>query len=109
MYGAAVTQQRLTNGVRVQVLSQHIEAADISDFQKMQMQANVTTFEDVLGGCERLLRTPIPLSYTRHTSRFLLLWLTALPFCMWTTMGWGTIPATVLIAMLLLGYAFVQL
>jgi hypothetical protein len=28
-------------------------------------------FEDAVGRCERLLRTPIPLSYTRHTSRFM--------------------------------------
>ena len=30
-----------------------------------------TFFEDAMGSCERILRTPIPLSYTRHTSRFL--------------------------------------
>lgn len=30
--------------------------------------------QEVAGGCERLLRTPIPLGYTRHTSRFLMLW-----------------------------------
>ncbi len=28
-------------------------------------------FEDIVGTCERILRAPIPLSYTRHTSRFM--------------------------------------
>lgn len=28
-------------------------------------QENCTFFYDALGGCERLLRTPIPVSYTR--------------------------------------------
>ena len=32
-----------------------------------------------MGACERILRTPIPLSYTRHTSRFLTIWLALLP------------------------------
>lgn len=30
--------------------------------------------QDVTGGCERILRTPVPLMYTRHNSRFLLIW-----------------------------------
>ncbi len=30
--------------------------------------------QDALGTCERILRTPIPLGYTRHTSRFLMIW-----------------------------------
>jgi hypothetical protein len=38
--------------------------------------------------CEKLLRTPLPLSYSRHTSRFLVTWLTALPFCSWQVVGW---------------------
>jgi predicted membrane chloride channel (bestrophin family) len=32
---------------------------------QLAMDANITAFEDVLGTCERILRTPIPLSYTR--------------------------------------------
>jgi hypothetical protein len=36
--------------------------------------------QDMQGCCERILRTPIPLSYTRHTSRFMMIWLTLLPF-----------------------------
>jgi ion channel-forming bestrophin family protein len=46
-----------------------------------------------LGGCERLLGTPIPLSYTRHTSRCLILWLATLPMALWPCMGWATVPA----------------
>lgn len=37
-------------------------------------------FADVTGGCERILRTPVPLMYTRHNSRMLAVWLTLLPF-----------------------------
>lgn len=87
----------------LQVMSHIIERSGISDMQRLQMQENITTFEDILGGCERLLRTPIPVSYTRHTSRFLLLWLTILPYALWAKLAWATVPAVGLIALLLLG------
>lgn len=48
----------------------------------MAMDMNLTAFEDVLGGCERIYKTPIPVSYTRLTSRFLIVYLFALPFCL---------------------------
>jgi ion channel-forming bestrophin family protein len=87
----------------LQVMSHIIEGAGINDFQRLQMQQNVTTFEDILGGCERLLRTPIPVSYTRHTSRFLLIWLTILPLALYAKLVWATVPAVGFIALLLLG------
>jgi|LauGreDrversion2_5_1035112.scaffolds.fasta_scaffold89906_2 predicted membrane chloride channel (bestrophin family) len=46
------------------------------------MDLNITAFEDVLGGCERIYKTPIPLSYTRLTSRFLIVYLFSLPWCL---------------------------
>lgn len=39
----------------------------------------------------------------RHTSRFLVIWLTAMPFTLWKSCGWSMIPATGMIAFLLLG------
>ena len=39
--------------------------------------------------CERILRAPTPLVYTRHTSRFLLAWCLFLPLGLYTV----TIPA----------------
>lgn len=39
----------------------------------------------------------------RHTSRFLMIWLTCLPFALFSTCGLGTIPLVFLIAFLLLG------
>lgn len=87
----------------LQMMSHIIENAGVTGFQMQQMQANITTFEDILGGCERLLSTPIPVSYTRHTGRFLLIWLTVLPYPLWPLLKWGTIPAIAFIGLLLLG------
>lgn len=87
----------------IQVLSTMVRSAEANEIEQLQMFMNLTTFEDILGGCERLLSTPVPLSYTRHTARFLLFWLTFLPFGLWTTIGWGMVPCNILIAALLLG------
>jgi len=85
------------------VMSEIIGSTKLNSMEAMQMQMNLTHFHDQLGGCERLLRTPIPLSYTRHTGRFLLIWLTLLPFGLWKTCGWSTLVIEAITALLLLG------
>ena len=47
---------------------------------------------------QRLFETPIPVSYTRHTSRSLMLWLLSLPFALWTIMGTSMVPACLVIS-----------
>ncbi|PSC74369.1 UPF0187 chloroplastic [Micractinium conductrix] len=68
-----------------------------------RMDENLTALEDMVGGCERILRTPIPLSYTRHTSRFMMIFLSLLPFALWESCRWATVPAVTIISFLLLG------
>ena len=47
---------------------------------------------------QRLFETPIPVSYTRHTSRSLMLWLLTLPFALWPIMGLSMVPACLFIS-----------
>ena len=47
---------------------------------------------------QRLFETPIPMSYTRHTSRSLMLWLLSLPFALWSIMGTSMVPACLVIS-----------
>ncbi|KAL4425568.1 hypothetical protein ABPG75_009584 [Micractinium tetrahymenae] len=70
---------------------------------QLQMDANLTAMEDALGTCERILRTPIPLAYTRHTSRFMMIWLSLLPLTLWASCRWAMLPFSLIIAFLLLG------
>ena len=88
---------------RPQVLSELVESAHISEMQRWQMHRNITTMHDLLGGCERILRTPIPVAYTRHTTRFVILWMTLLPYALWAKFEWATIVIAPLIGVLLLG------
>lgn len=85
------------------VLTELVAAAALPDSQRVRVDENLTACEDAMSACERILRTPIPLSYTRHTSRFMVIWLSCLPLGLWPVVGWGTVPLTVAIAFLLLG------
>jgi hypothetical protein len=38
----------------------------------------------------------------RHTTRFLVVWLTAMPYCIWGQLHWFTVPVSVVVAFLLL-------
>ncbi|GFR42220.1 hypothetical protein Agub_g3113 [Astrephomene gubernaculifera] len=87
----------------ISMLSELTRQLPLSQLQALQMQENVTFFYDALGGCERLLRTPLPLSYTRHTARFLTIWLALLPLGLWERYHWSMLPVIALIGVLLLG------
>jgi hypothetical protein len=61
-------------------LSVAIDRLPMHFMSKNEINNNLSFFEDTLGGCERLLSSPMPLFYTRHTARFLSTWLLLLPF-----------------------------
>ncbi|GBF91441.1 hypothetical protein Rsub_04181 [Raphidocelis subcapitata] len=87
----------------LQAMSAVVRAARLDPIGTSRLDINLETFEDIMGACERILKTPIPLSYTRHTSRFLTLWLATLPFVLWNHIHWGVIPSTAVISFLLFG------
>lgn len=66
-----------------------------------QLQGEVRTLTQVIGDCERLKMTPIPLSYSRHASRYFTLYLLTLPFVLATS---GCSPWTIPVVCLGLGY-----
>eukprot|EP00246_Nothoceros_aenigmaticus_P016087 TRINITY_DN7057_c0_g2_i1.p1 TRINITY_DN7057_c0_g2~~TRINITY_DN7057_c0_g2_i1.p1 ORF type:complete len:358 (+),score=27.70 TRINITY_DN7057_c0_g2_i1:169-1242(+) len=78
----------------VQMLSNVLAQCELSDMNRVSMDRNLTQLHDNIGGCERLFRTPIPVSYTRLISRFLVLWHIALPLCLWQSCGLLIVPAT---------------
>ncbi|KAL3944795.1 MAG: hypothetical protein SGBAC_001118 [Bacillariaceae sp.] len=89
-------------------LSMAIENLPMHFLRKMQMHKSITIFEDNLGGSERLLTSPVPLFYSRHTARFLSFWLLLLPFAMYDAFAstWnhvGIIPTTSVISLFMLG------
>eukprot|EP00184_Porphyridium_aerugineum_P005069 CAMPEP_0184695116 /NCGR_PEP_ID=MMETSP0313-20130426/2852_1 /TAXON_ID=2792 /ORGANISM="Porphyridium aerugineum, Strain SAG 1380-2" /LENGTH=380 /DNA_ID=CAMNT_0027153511 /DNA_START=379 /DNA_END=1521 /DNA_ORIENTATION=- len=56
--------------------------------ERQTFEMGVADLIDILGACERIAKTPVPLSYSRHTSRFLSLWCLTLPFLYVRQDGW---------------------
>eukprot|EP00930_Biecheleria_cincta_P054873 TRINITY_DN41263_c0_g1_i1.p1 TRINITY_DN41263_c0_g1~~TRINITY_DN41263_c0_g1_i1.p1 ORF type:complete len:490 (+),score=67.66 TRINITY_DN41263_c0_g1_i1:213-1472(+) len=69
-----------------------------------EMDRSLTTLHNVLGACEKILRTPIYTPYTRFTSRFLHMWCNALPLAMFPLAGpVMTVPITLVTSFFMLG------
>lgn len=60
---------------------------ELSLTQVDKAEEAITVLAQVVGGSERLLSTCIPPTYTRHTSRSLILWLVVLPFSLVPSMS----------------------
>jgi putative membrane protein len=58
---------------------------------------------DVVGICERILRTPMPLAYSIHLKQLLMIYCLSLPFQMVDQLEWMTAPIVALISFTLLG------
>lgn len=76
--------------------------------RRNQLDADVSLFEDISGGCERIFSSPIPLVYSRHSARFLAAYLIFLPFGLWEPYksSWNhiaMIPSVAVISIFLLG------
>ena len=66
----------------LQDLSTAIENLPMHFMRKNEVHRAATIFEDNLGSSERLLTSPVPLFYSRHTARFLSFWLLLMPFAL---------------------------
>ncbi|KAG1835830.1 Bestrophin, RFP-TM, chloride channel-domain-containing protein [Suillus subalutaceus] len=66
--------------------------------------ATITQLVDALTGLERILTTPIPFSYSIHLWLVTVVYCLALPFQVWSTLKWVTIPATVVASFIFFGF-----
>eukprot|EP00638_Chattonella_subsalsa_P014630 CAMPEP_0117821524 /NCGR_PEP_ID=MMETSP0949-20121206/3115_1 /TAXON_ID=44440 /ORGANISM="Chattonella subsalsa, Strain CCMP2191" /LENGTH=307 /DNA_ID=CAMNT_0005660687 /DNA_START=673 /DNA_END=1597 /DNA_ORIENTATION=+ len=73
----------------VQDLSMLLRRCQLSPMQLLCLDKCVAFYCDSIGVCERIFKTPIPLVYTRHTSRFLTTWLLFLPLALYEVSGSG--------------------
>lgn len=81
----------------------HPNLGGLDHMAATEMDRSLTTFQNVLGACEKILRTPIYSSYSKFTCRFLTLWCTSLPFALYPLLGLATLPASMTITFFMLG------
>ena len=84
-------------------LHEQYERNCLDVYQLTGMNQLLNSMIDVLGGCERILKTPIPLAYSIHLKQLLLLYCLALPFQMVKDLSWGTGLVVALISFTLFG------
>ena len=66
--------------------------------------ASVNQLTDALTGLERILTTPIPFSYSIHLWLVTIIYNLALPFQIYPTLGWVTIPACRIVSFIFFGF-----
>jgi ion channel-forming bestrophin family protein len=84
-------------------MQQQYERNRLNIYQLNAMQQLLNDLVDCLGGCERILRTPMPLAYAIHLKQLLLLYCLSLPFQMVKDFGWATGVIVSLVSFTLLG------
>ncbi|KAL5994812.1 Voltage-dependent chloride channel 1, chloroplastic [Asimina triloba] len=78
----------------IEFISQSLKLLQIDESKRNILESKLACFHEGIGACEQLMGIPIPLSYTRLTSRFLVLWHLTLPVILWDDCNWIVIPAT---------------
>jgi ion channel-forming bestrophin family protein len=58
---------------------------------------------DILGGCERIKKTPIPFSYNTYIKQFIVAYTLALPFGLVKEFGYWTVPAVMFLFYAMMG------
>jgi len=84
-------------------LQQQSRRHALNTYQLTKIQGLLNNLVDNLGGCERILKTPIPLAYAIHLKQLLLLYCLFLPFQLVAELGWLTGPIVALISFTLFG------
>ena len=89
-------------------LSSALDAMPIDEKKRVEMDKSIIIVGDALEVCERIFTNPVPLVYTRHTARFLAVWLLLLPMGMWEPFKetWnhiGMVPGATMAAIFMFG------
>lgn len=84
-------------------LQEQTQQGKLDRYQLNDMIQLLHQMVDVVGICERILRTPIPLAYAIHLKQLLMIYCLSLPFQMVDQLEWMTAPIVTLISFTLLG------
>lgn len=75
----------------------------INPYQLQAMTKQINELVDALGGCERILKTPLPIAYSIHLKQLLVMYCLALPFQVVSELNWWTVPVVSLVAFAVFG------
>lgn len=82
--------------------SGHAEAFPCStNVERDKLESCTFELMDIMGKCERIVKSPIPLSWNRHTSRLISLWTLTLPFVLVPIQGPLCVPTVAVLSWVL--------
>lgn len=84
-------------------LKQQEKAGHLDKGQRLDINAQINSLVEGLSGCERIIKTPMPLSYGIYLKRLTLLYCVLLPLGLAEQLGWWTPGAIALVSFVLLG------
>ena len=89
-------------------MSANLRRSGIDTQDKVRIDKTIGILVDITGACERIFKSPVPLVYTRHSSRFLTAFLILMPFALWESAGaywnhWISIPEAYALSFFLFG------
>jgi putative membrane protein len=84
-------------------LQKQHEKQHVNSYQLANLFKFIDTMVDCLGGCERILKTPIPLAYSIHIKQLLLIYCLSLPFQVVNDLDWWTAPIVAVISFTVFG------
>ena len=93
---------RIINEVQ-QKLHKLLGSGAISGEQYLSLTRETDGLIDVMGGCERILKTPIPFSYSIYFKKVIFIYVITLPFGFLQEFRYWTIPAVMFIFYVLVG------
>ncbi len=70
---------------------------EITGDQLITLDKEVKSFTDIIGGCERIKKTPIPYSYSLFLKKFIFLYVITIPFGMTYEFKYWTVPIATII------------
>lgn len=73
------------------------KSKQISDMQQIVLVNQVTTMVDIVGRCERIKNTPIPIAYAFLLKFFIVLYVMILPFGLLDELHWWSVPLSIIL------------
>jgi len=89
-------------------LSRALDGLPIDEKRRAEADKSLVKLGEATEVCERIFANPVPLVYTRHTARFLSVWLLLMPLALWDAFDetWnhiGAVPAATMAAIFMFG------
>ena len=75
----------------------------INGHQLQTLESDINTLAHVLGACERIRNTPIPMGYVLHLKRILLIYVITLPVTFIKEMEWWAVPFAAIVFYTMVG------